>query len=213
MAKLKHGIFGPLSGKLGPVVGATWMGIPYLRQAPKKSDRAKPRSAAQIANEQKLKFVNIVLVPFHPYVTVGFNNLAIQKTAISAGFSANYHQAITGIYPNLGVDYSKMIISKGELPGLSNPNMKFIAQDLLEFTWQNGTDITESYDDQLMLVLYAPELHIADGFIGGTKRAERHRVFKLDPQLIGKALEVYISVTSLSRKKISNSLYMGRILP
>ncbi|MBB5439649.1 hypothetical protein HDC92_003345 [Pedobacter sp. AK017] len=33
MAKLKKAIFGPLSGKLGAIVGATWMGIPYIRQA------------------------------------------------------------------------------------------------------------------------------------------------------------------------------------
>jgi hypothetical protein len=30
MAKLKKGIFGPISGKLGPVVGGTWNGIPSL---------------------------------------------------------------------------------------------------------------------------------------------------------------------------------------
>jgi hypothetical protein len=51
MAKLKHGIFGPFSGKLGPVVGATWMGIPYVRQTPQKPETPLPRSEGQIANE------------------------------------------------------------------------------------------------------------------------------------------------------------------
>lgn len=36
MAKLKFGILGPISGKIGQVVGSSWMGIPYLREAPPK---------------------------------------------------------------------------------------------------------------------------------------------------------------------------------
>ena len=32
MAKLKQGIFGPISGKLGNLVGSTWLGIPYLKK-------------------------------------------------------------------------------------------------------------------------------------------------------------------------------------
>ena len=36
MAKMKKGILGAISGKIGPVIGGIWKGIPYLRQVPKK---------------------------------------------------------------------------------------------------------------------------------------------------------------------------------
>jgi hypothetical protein len=36
MAKIKKGILGPLSGKLGPVIGGMWKTIAYIRIAPSK---------------------------------------------------------------------------------------------------------------------------------------------------------------------------------
>lgn len=213
MAKLKHGVFGPFSGKIGAVVGATWKGIPYIRQTPKEKATPTPRSAAQVANEQKMKFTNDLLVPFHPYVTIGFQNLAIQKTAISAAYSVNFHQAITGEYPDLGVDFTKMVLSAGPLPVLNQPVMQLIAADTLELSWQQNTNRKAAFDDQVMLVVYSPELKIADGFTGGAKRSAKQCVFRFEPILIGKMLEVYVSVSSLDRKRIANSVYLGRIEP
>lgn len=87
MARLKHGVFGPVSGKLGSVVGGSWKGIPYLRSVPKKKKKPAPPSAAQIGNEQKMKFTNKALVPFQAYINIGFQHYAIEKTALSAAYS------------------------------------------------------------------------------------------------------------------------------
>lgn len=213
MAKLKNGIFGPISGKLGPVVGGVWNGIPYLRTAPKVKKKPAVRSEAQIANEQKMKFLNEVLVPFHPFINIGFQNLAQGKTAISAAYSLNFHQAVTGRYPNLGVDYSKLIISKGALPGLNSPVMALTSADVIEITWQNSDSNMATYNDQLMFVVYSPHLDFSDGFVGAALRRDLHCSFRLDPRLIGTPLEVYIGLTSHNRKKISNSIYLGQIKP
>lgn len=213
MAKFKKGILGPFSGKLGSIVGASWMGIPYLRQAPKKTAKPVPKSVAQLANQQKMKFVNQLLVPFHPYINIGFANLAIQKTALNVAYSINFHQAITGVHPNLGVDYSKMVISRGDLPGLKDPVLSLTASDVIAINWAQNTNSRASFDDQLMLVVYCPALHLADGFIGGVKRTDKQCHYKFLPELVGKTLEVYLSVTSSNRKKIANSIYLGRIVP
>lgn len=213
MAKMKRGILGPISGKLGPVVGGVWKGIAYLRGAPKKKRKSVPRSKAQIENEQKMKFVNEVLVPFHPFINIGFENMAIRKTAISAAFSTNYHTAITGVYPNLGVDYSQLILSKGRLPGLDSPLAFLSDPDTLQLSWLASESEKALYNDQLMLVVYAPGLGIADGFIGAALRRDLHYSFRLTPRLVGEPLEVYVSLTSFNRKKIANSIYLGRIEP
>lgn len=213
MAKLTKGIFGPISGKLGPVVGGTWKGIAYLREASKIKKKKIGRTPAQVANEMKFKFVHQWLVPFSPYVTVGFAMLANDKTELNAAFSANYHRAISGQYPDLAVDYSKVVISAGALPPLNNPQISFTGPDTLEISWQQNTSPDASFDDQLMLVLYHPDTKKADGFIGGVKRAALHHSFTIEAELVGKELEVYLSITSVDRKKISDSLYMGRVVP
>ncbi|MDR6783325.1 hypothetical protein ABIE26_000187 [Pedobacter africanus] len=212
MAKLIKGILGPIRGKLGPVVGSSWKGIAYLREHNKTKTVKTHRTAAQLANEQKFKFVQQWLVPFHPYLTVGFLKLAIRKTEINAAFSANF-QIFTGVYPSIAIDYSRFIISKGDLPELKHPVIALAAPDTIEISWQQNTLYTASFDDQLMLVLYSPELKITDGFIGGVKRSALHYSFQFDQQLIGKELEVYLSITSTDRKRIADSVYMGRVLP
>lgn len=213
MAKLTKGIFGPISGKLGPVVGASWKGIAYLREAPKVKKKKRSRTPAQIANEMKFKFVHQWLVPFYPYVTVGFSTQAKDKTELNAAFSANYHRAISGQYPNLTVDYSKVVISAGKLPPLNGPEISLTGADTLEISWQQNISSDASFDDQLMLVLYNPDTKKADGFIGGVKRAALRHSFTMESELVGRELEVYLSIISVDRKKISDSIYMGRIVP
>lgn len=213
MAKLKKGIFGPLSGKIGPLIGATWMDIPYVRGEPEKKDNPAPRSTSQIENEQKMKFTNIVLMPFHPYIEVGFRLLAIRKTPLSAAYSHNFHHAVTGVYPDLGVDYSKMMISKGKHPGLFNPVMELTAADTLKIDWEDHPDPKASFNDLVMLVVYAPAIHLSDGFIGGVRRVAKTTVFSFDERMMGEELEVYIGVISSNGKKVADSVYMGRITP
>ena len=116
MAKFKNGILGPISGKLGPIVGASWKGIPYLRTAP-KSDVKRKATPAQLASRQKFNFLNLFLVPFHPYLSNGFRNSCGNKTEINAGFSANYKH-INGEYQNFSIALNQLKLSEGRLTGL-----------------------------------------------------------------------------------------------
>jgi len=213
MAKLKQGILGPISGKIGPVVGGVWKGIPYIRRTPKKKKKKAPRTPGRVANEKKFKFGNDWLIPFHPYMTIGFQNEAVQRTALSAAFSANYKHVFKGKYPDLQIDYSAVKISVGTLPGLTDPQLALTAPDTLLLTWKASSSAKAIFNDQIMLVVYSPALAKTDGFIGSTLRRDLQYAFKFNPELIGTDLEVYLSVTSLDRKKIAESKYMGRILP
>lgn len=211
MAKLRKGILGPVSGKIGPVVGSTWKNISYLKERPKKKTKKQPRTSGQLANEKKFTFIQQWLVPFYPYITVGFGNLAIDKTEINAAFSANYKRAFSGTWPDIAVDHSKIQISSGDLAGLHHVAIQRTETSRLELTWQRSTERRIAFDDQLMLVIYCPELKITDGFIGGIKRNAMACSFDFDAQMAGYAVEVYLSVTSSDRKAISDSIYLGRM--
>lgn len=213
MAKPIHGLFGAISGKLGPIVGGVWKGIPYLRMAPEKKKGKKDRSDAQIANEQKMTFLNNVLVPFHPFIAVGFQEQAIHKTALSAAYSRNYHQALIGEYPDLEIDYTKFMISSGILPGLHNPGIQLIGTDVLLLSWAQSLSGKVRFDDQVMLVLYSRELHTVQGTLGAAIRRDLHYEMRLAGELIGQSLDVYVALTSFDRRKISDSVYLGRMEP
>ena len=213
MAKLLKGIFGPIIGKIGALTGSTWKGIPYVKKNPEKGSNAARRTPAQLANEAKFKFINEWLVPFHPFLTIGFQNVAIQKTELAAALSENYKTVFSGIYPDIGIAYDKLVISIGTLPMLTDAAVEFLNEDTLSITWNQNAVIGANYNDQVIFVAYSPDQMIAEGFVGAADRAHQHFNFKIGSDLIGKALELYISVASLDRKKIANSQYLGRIEP
>lgn len=212
MARIKDGILGPLSGKLGALVGSTWMGIPYLKKAPKYIKNPK-RTPAQKANNKKFAFVNDWLVPFHPYISVGFQSLAIGKTSIAAAFSAIYNTVFSGTMPTLETDYAKMQISSGALAGLTDVTLRYSEAHLIDIKWNDNSGPQTHFDDQVMVAFYNEELKLTDGFVGNVNRTEKEYRFALEPDLIGKPLHVYIAVTSYNRKKASDTTYLGLLLP
>ncbi len=210
MAKINTGILGPLSGKLGPVTGGSWKGIPYLRKT--QRSKSKERTEAQVANEMKFKFINQWLSALNPYFVTGFGPLAIQKTEKNVAYQLNM-SAFIGSYPQLSIDYNKVIISKGLLPQLTDLEMVMLSEHELAISWAQSPSPQARYNDQLMLLVYCPELAHADGFIGGTLRAAGICSHRIDPRLIGKTLQVYLSVTSIDRRVVSDSIYLGSINP
>jgi len=209
MARIKQGILGPVSGKLGPVTGGTWKGIPYLRQTSDK--KVQQRSLAQLANEGKFKFINDWLVPFHPYLSIGFQNLALGKTAIAAALSANYKTAFSGVFPDIQVQYAEFQISSGPLSPPADVQAAFISEDQIALSWSQNYRPGAVYNDQLMLVLYSEALGLTDGFVGAVNRAVEQYTFKINPRLTGQPLHAYVSMTSMSRDLIADSIYLGII--
>ena len=208
MAKLINGILGGISGKIGNIVGARWKDMLIVRTAPKPT--TKPRTAKQLAQIAKFKFVQEFLGPFKPYFTVGFRNEAKNRTECNVAFSLNYKTAIFGDAPNFEIDYSSLVMSSGRLANLFNPKIVFSSANTLTLTWENIDESLSSPDDQLTLMLYSPELKKTEGFIGGVSRSAESHTFELNPRIVGKTLEIYVSTSSINRSQLSNSLYLGR---
>lgn len=212
MATIKKGIMGALSGTVGPVVGATWKNIPYIRAKAVQQGRKRTASPAQLANQQKFKFMNAWLEPFHPYVTIGFANLSEGRTELNTAFKINYHEALETSANGLAINYERVCLSRGNLQGLVLANLERTQPNSIVLTWHQQGGIT-AYNDQLMLVVYSPLLKLADGCIGLATRSDGKLNFTLNPKLGGQSVELYLSMVSLNRKRVSNSQYLGRMEP
>ena len=212
MATIKKGIMGALSGSVGPVVGATWKNIPYVRIKATQQGKKRTASPAQLANQQKFKFMNAWLEPFHPYVTIGFANLSAGRTELNTAFKINYHEALETTANGLAINYERVCLSRGNLSGLILALVERIQPNTIVLNWNQQGGIT-AYNDQLMLVVYSPVLKLADGCIGLAKRSDGKLDFTFNPKLGGQSLELYLSMVSLNRKRVSNSQYLGRMEP
>lgn len=211
MAKLRSGILGPISGSLGPITGSTWKNIAYIKERQKKKSKKQKRTPAQEAVQHKFRFIQRFMVPFYPYINIGFSKFSRDKTEINAAFSANYKTAFNGVWPDIMVNYQNFMVSKGKLLGLHHPQLERTGPLTLELKWERAADPRMSNDDQVMLVAYSPALEMADGFIGGVKRNALSCSFDLGARFAAQDVEVYLAVISASHKLVSDSIYMGRM--
>jgi len=210
MAKLINGVWGAISGKLGNLIGVTRRGVTYLRTIGKPSK--KPPTQKQIEQRARFKFLHESLYPFMPWISVGFHDPDSVRTALNAAFSTNYKKVLKGSYPNFEIDYTALMISNGPLANISNPIWEVRGADTLELSWTYPDLKFSQPDDQLMFVMYDPLLERAHGFIGGVWRSSGKCSIEIHPQMVGHALELYVSVSALDRKAVSDSLYLGRIV-
>lgn len=124
----------------------------------------------------------------------------------------------TGEYPDYRIDFSKVVVSKGDLPVPLNASVT-LSGNLLTFKWdiepQTGSTRNE---DQVMLLAYLPDTKNAASIVGGPGRSVGEAVLKIFPQTgdgtaNGKdtAVETYIAFISKGREQVSDSVYLRRI--
>lgn len=216
MARLKNGILGGVSGKIGNVVGSNWKGIDYVKSLPSQYNDAK--TEVQILNRTKFQTVVKFLQPLLEVIRIGFNSLAVKKTAFNAATSYTYHNALIGDYPDVSIDFSKVMISKGGLRGVENAIAASTEAGKLELTWSDNSALGfANANDVAMIVVYHPELEDAYYTLNGANRADAALVLDLPQSYSGSEVHVYMGFMALTgsqsaaKKSISNSQYLGAV--
>lgn len=211
MGRIKHGIIGPVSGIVGAVVGASWKGISYLRSRPKKKKRKK-KTEGELSTTTSFGFLSSFLKPFQPYIKIGFMHHAVQQSEWNAGLSENSQNGLVSSYPDLIIDYSKLVLGKGNLPGVLSPVMSF-ANGMISIQWEANLIGDGVGNDQIMLIIYDKITKQVTGFIGAAQRGSLHCSYGLSPVMLSGQLEVYLGLTSWDRSQISDTQYIGTMIP
>jgi len=207
MATIEKGILGGFSGKVGTVIGGNWKGIDYMRS--KANKRSFTPSQKQL--EQQLKFALIMrfLQPMAGLLAISFSDFAIQKTGINSAFSYAYENAITGIFPDFAVDYSKALVSRGLLPNVLGPSVVSGAGSILTWSWTDNNSSNTQPSDQAILVAYCPEIKQAIYTTNGGNRS----ALTADLNLLtfkSKVVETYIGFISADGS-VASSIFTGEV--
>ncbi|MGY0035126.1 DUF6266 family protein [Pedobacter sp. NJ-S-72] len=125
--------------------------------------------------------------------------------------SYNWLNAFTGVYPDQKIDFSKVLLSRGNLPVTNNIDVKLV-DNRIEFTWDKtiATDRIKG-SDRVMLLAYLPKENRAVSLIGGAERLEGGEHLIIPEYKQGIHMETYVSFVSADYKRISNSVYAGKI--
>ena len=131
-------------------------------------------------------------------------------SGFNKAFSDNIRNAITGAYPALVIDYSKVILSKGVLPNVNTVAAASTVTGKLAFTWTDNSGGTVLPTDTAFVAAFCADLN---RWIFAQNTAPRNAgTYSLDVTAFsGKAVQTYIGFLSADGQSVSNSLFTGQV--
>lgn len=209
MGTISKGILGGFSGTVGTVIGGSWKGIDYMRSMPaRRSNTLTPAQA-----EQRIKFALAVkfVQSMAGLVMISFRNYAVKMTGTNNAVAYILKNAITGNAPDFVIDYSLVLISRGDLPNVVNPSAEAAADSKVKFTWENNTGVGKAKaNDKALLMVYCPALNMSLYTTGSADRSALTETLNAGT-FAGQQVETYIGFISNDGKEIASSAYTGTL--
>ncbi|SHG14987.1 DUF6266 family protein [Pedobacter caeni] len=209
MATSKPGPYGHPNGKIGNIVFYVLNGQNVSRTigAPGKPSRK------QLGNQQSMSVTMKLIKPMKDFINIGFGLEAAGtvKNAFNLATSYNKKQALEGEYPNISVNYSKVVLSKGTLPAAKDIRMEKKDTGVLVSWDPYYLDRELRHDDCVMILLYYPLRRKVRSFLNAARREEGKYLIELEEEWLNEPIEAYISFKTADGKEVSDSLYVGNL--
>lgn len=150
MGKIKQGILGGFSGKVGTVVGGAWKGIDYMRSL--ATSISNPKSPAQVAVRNNFSTIGKMMSKANPILKLSDWRQAKKQSAFNAGVRINYRNAIV----DNEIDMERLVFGEFSVAQLTNLETVFVADDVeltLKATWTNDANDETSFADDMVAVV------------------------------------------------------------
>jgi hypothetical protein len=151
-----------------------------------------------------------LLRPINDFINSSFELEArgTVKNPHNLATSYNKKLALKGEYPNISVDYSKVVLSYGDLPVSKNLKINS-AEKGVQISWEANEGFG---NDIVMIMLYHPLRKEATYTLNACRRdAEQHFMRIWNHSMQNDPVEAYICFKSADGKQISNSIYLGNL--
>lgn len=209
MGTIKQGILGGFSGKVGTVIGSSWKGKSCMRSI--AQNVKNPRTEAQMAQRMRFKATTDFLSSMLPFIHEGYKNHAKKMTEYNAAQSYLLDNAVTGEYPDIGLDYERVKVSRGKLPVASSASVTSDSGSI-SFSWEDNSDMPgASPDDIAMAIVYDTEANEAFYTVRGEgrRRGNPREVINIPARAARHRLVTYLAFVSEDGRKVSDSVFCG----
>ncbi len=209
MARLKQGFLEGGSGSIGNFVSYERHGKYFLRSKP--TSVKQPNTPAQLAARQRFALVQAFASSIRSYAKFGFAAYAHTRTAYAASISWNLKHALTGIYPDQMIDFSKARVSNGIRPLPESITMS-VEDEGLRINWQDTVGFSELYrNDAVSLLLLSSEEQWIEKYFEMAKRSAGSLAFQ--SQIPDNINSVHVYITFYSPELIGESAKEEDISP
>jgi hypothetical protein len=211
MGKLLQGINGPVSGKVGAVIGYVLDDVAVIRGLSRK--RKKPFSELELNQQARFSIMNRFLVPLKDILNITFAHLAYRMKGFHKAFSYNVKSSILGFRPDLSIDYPTVLLSRGDLTKPESATVVLAAPDMLHFSWTNNSGKgNASATDKAFVALYEPENGHWFAEMDLANRSDSGCVFPLKTGIFDeKIMHAYLGFVAAEKNDASDSVYLGTV--
>lgn len=207
MGTIKQGILGGFSGKVGTVIGSSWKGISYMRG--RAQNVKNPRTEGQMEQRSKFSLTLDFLKPITAYVRTGYKTYASKQTAFNAAMSYIVKNAVSGVFPNYALDFSRVLVSRGTLTQPLNANASMSAGKVsVSWTDNSGQGDAQPIDVAMPLAFNTDKGETVFSTNSAT-RADQLAELTFPADWTGDTVEIYIGFISADGINVANSLYLG----
>jgi hypothetical protein len=208
MGKMEESALGGARGAVGSLVFGKWKGKRTVRM--KAIRTSKSFTEQQQIQREKFSIASRFINSMTGLLKITYADQAKNMSGNNAAFAKVIKNKITGVYPNLAIDYASVLIAAGSLVGVGQPaTVSAGTNGILTFNWADNSGVGEGKpDDLIVLVAYSEELAATDFVIGPATR-EANTATMNASRLLGK--EVHTWLTVISPDKVANSVYTGKV--
>lgn len=151
MGKIRKGILGGFSGRVGNVIGGAWKGISYMRS--EATSIANPRTTKQVEVRENFSVIGKLMAGAVQVLRASDWRKTRGNSAFARGVQVNYKDALV----EGAVDFTKLNFGVFSCPALQGQTCAFSVADnalKLAMTWTDDTTDTEQTrtDDVFVVV-------------------------------------------------------------
>ena len=208
MGRLKEGILGGFSGKVGNVIGSSCRGVEYIKSAPAKM--TNPRTKRQTMQRSSFIVTQNFLRTMIPIIRIGFKDYAIDgMSAFNAAMSYNMINGIKKVFDSNELDFANILISRGSLSTSPVINA-IVTDDLLQFEWDPILNENAKSTDQVMVIAHNAAKGESVFDVNAGKRRNASTYLNMLSHWKGDAIETYLAFKDESGTLVSDSCYTGQ---
>lgn len=211
MGTFKKGILGGFRGKVGSVVGVRWRGKYVMRSVPEIDENRTPTEEQRKVRE-RFGLVARFLNPMKPIIGKYYGKKQRDKSPFNLATSYHIKEAVLEVGNDFVMDYPKVVISKGDLSGLQSPALTAPSANVLQldFADNTGQGFAQA-EDQLLVVLYVPNLDEYQLFTPAGTREETSVNLPLTPYWSGQVITAWATFVDAEGNRAATSSYLGEV--
>jgi len=180
----------------------------YDRGKPKK----KEQSYGRLAVQQRMRLAMAFLHPLRPIIAESWLNQGKgnRSKAFGQALKALMQEAMEGHYPDQRVAAERVRISSGLLPAIHVEDV-VCGDRVLEVYFSDESTPMGSSTDEVVLVVYSPEVGVAGRNTETSFRKDGHIRLRIPAQLQSRLFHAYLFLHHTKKKQYSKSVYLGQL--